>query len=84
MTVDQAARRWSRKPITIHRWLGAGLFPSATKVPGPHGPQWNIPDGTKRPRVKIGRPTLTPAERAKRLQKRMARAGKRLQKRKKR
>lgn len=57
MTIDEAARRWSCPARTVRHWCQRGLVSGAVRVPRDRGePRWMIPDGTRRPVVRNGRP----------------------------
>lgn len=45
LTVKQAAEALGLSKRTLFRWLDAGRFPGARKIPGRLGGEWRIPAG---------------------------------------
>lgn len=62
MTTNEAAELWGISPDRAAEWCQKGRIKGAKKVMRPEWshPRWMIPDGTKRPVIKRGRPTLEP------------------------
>lgn len=60
----QYAAQIGKAYTTVMSWLQGDLMPDAVKVTTPTGHIWSIPEGTKPPNVKMGRPKKAATESA--------------------
>ena len=44
-TLEEAAHQLHVSKATVRRWIKAGTIDAYLDKTGPHGPQWNIPEG---------------------------------------
>ncbi len=44
-TIDEAAQQLQVSKATIRRWIKSGEIEAYLEKQGPHGPQWQIPEG---------------------------------------
>jgi hypothetical protein len=58
----QYAAQVGKAYTTVMSWLQSDLMPDAVKVETPTGHVYSIPEGTKPPDVKMGRPKTVTSE----------------------